>query len=86
MGILQQEEVTALIMKEPALDVPTQPESLKIINELLWPGIVGLQKIKIFDDLVRQMENEALQWKKWYGDANAESCDLPRAYANLQLF
>ena len=49
MGILQQDEVTALIMKEPALDVPQQPESLKIINELLWPGIVGLQKIKIFD-------------------------------------
>jgi hypothetical protein len=26
---------------------------------------------------------EALQWKKWYGDANAESCDLPRAYGKL---
>ena len=32
------------------------------------------------------MENEALQWKKWYGDAQAESCDLPRAYAGLPLF
>jgi hypothetical protein len=29
-------------MKEPALDVPTQPESLKVINETLWPGVVGL--------------------------------------------
>lgn len=47
-------------MKEPALDVPTQPESLKVIHEALWPGVVGLQKIKVFEDLCRQMENEAL--------------------------
>ena len=41
-GVLAQDEVDALIAKDPALDVPNQPDSLKIINEVLWPGIVGL--------------------------------------------
>jgi dynein heavy chain len=41
-GVLKAEEVEALVMKTPALDVPAQPESLKVINETLWPGVVGL--------------------------------------------
>jgi dynein heavy chain, axonemal len=59
-GALNADEVHALVMKEPALDGPSQPESLKVINETLWPGVVGLQKLAIFSDLCRQMENEAL--------------------------
>jgi dynein heavy chain len=32
------------------------------------------------------MESEALQWRKWYADAAAESCELPRAHKDISLF
>lgn len=85
-GLLKEDEVNALIMKEVSLDPPPQPENLKMIAESLWPAVCGLQKLKIFEDLTRQMESEGLQWRKWYADANAESCELPRAHKDISLF
>jgi len=41
-GLLKQDEVDALIMKEVSLDPPAQPENLKMIAEALWPSVVGL--------------------------------------------
>lgn len=32
------------------------------------------------------MESEALQWRKWYQDERAESCELPRAFKDISLF
>jgi len=52
-GLLKQDEVDALIMKEISLDPPPQPENLKMIAEALWPSVVGLQKVKVFEDLIR---------------------------------
>jgi len=57
-----------------------------MIHESFWPSVVGLQKVKIFSDLIKQMESEALQWRKWYADANAETCELPRAHKDISLF
>lgn len=73
-------------MNQVALEVPNQPENLKMIPESMWPSVVGLQKIKVFEDLIKQMESEGLQWRKWYADANAESCELPRAHKDISLF
>jgi len=78
--------VNALVLNAPALEVPNQPENLKMIHENFWPQVVGLQKVRIFKDLVKDMEGEALQWRKWYGDPNAETCELPRAHKDLNLF
>jgi dynein heavy chain len=41
-GLLKQDEVDALIMKEVSLDPPPQPENLKMIADALWPSVVGL--------------------------------------------
>lgn len=59
-GLLAADEVDALIKGSVALDVPNQPENLKMIPETLWPAVVGLQKVKIFEDLIKQMESEGL--------------------------
>lgn len=85
-GLLDLTEVDALINNSVALDVPSQPENLKMIHESFWPSVVGLQKLKIFSDLIKQMESEALQWRKWYADPNAETCELPRAHKDISLF
>jgi dynein heavy chain len=41
-GLLDQGEVDALINNSVALDVPQQPENLKMIHESFWPSVVGL--------------------------------------------
>jgi hypothetical protein len=47
-------------MNPVALEVTNQPENLKMISESFWPSVVGLQKVKVFSDLIKQMESEAL--------------------------
>jgi dynein heavy chain len=59
-GALKEEEVEILIKNSVALDVPNQPENLKMIPETMWPSVVGLQKVKVFEDLLKQMESEGL--------------------------
>jgi len=86
-GFIKQEEVTALIKKEVALDPPAMPDNLaKFIPEALWPALVGLQGVKVFENLTSSMESEALQWKKWYGDEKAEIAELPKSFKDISLF
>jgi dynein heavy chain, axonemal len=53
-------EMMALIKKEVALDVPHQAESLKFIPEAAWPAVKGLENVKIYANLISNMESEAL--------------------------
>ena len=53
-------EVMALVKKEIALDVPNQAESLKFLPEYIWPAVKGLENIKAFNNLIGNMESEAL--------------------------
>jgi len=41
-GALNENEVDVLIKNSGALDVPNQPENLRMIPETLWPMVVGL--------------------------------------------
>ena len=50
----------ALIKKEVALELPHQQESLKFIPEPAWAAIKGLENVKIFSNIIAQMESEAL--------------------------
>ena len=34
----------------------------------------------------KQLESEALQWKKWYGEEKAESADLPKSQKDCSSF
>ncbi len=63
------------------------PDSLaKFVPEAIYPAIVGLQQVKIFENLVSSMESENLQWKKWYGDEKAELAELPKSLKDISLF
>jgi len=84
--IIDEGEVAALISKEVALEVPHQSEGLKFIPEGIWAALKGLEKVKIFGNLIQQMESEAIQWRKWYGEEKAETADLPRSVKDIGLF
>jgi len=86
-GLVSQEEVNALIKKEVALDPRPCPENLKaFVNETVWPAVIGLESVKVFENVVSSMESEALQWKKWYGDEKAETADLPKSVKDISPF
>lgn len=54
--------------------------------ENVWARIKSLENIKIFENIISQMEGEALLWRKWYGDERPEACDLPKSVASISLF
>lgn len=85
-NMIDGDEVEALIKKEVALEPPHQEESLKFIPESAWAAVKGLESIKIFEHLISAMQNEALQWRKWYSDQEPEIVELPRAMKDLTLF
>lgn len=85
--LIKPDEVASLIKKEVALDPPPCPDNLaKYLNETVWPAVIGLQSVKIFENLVSAMESEALQWKKWYGDEKAELAELPKSFKDISQF
>jgi len=59
---------------------------LKFIPEPAWAAVKGLENVKIFANLISQMESEALAWRKWYAEEKAESAELPRTFKDLGLF
>jgi len=84
--LIKQIEVDALIKKAVAMEPPAQIENLKFIPETNWAACKGLEAIPIFANLISSMESEAIQWKKWYGDEKAESCELPKSFRDISLF
>mmetsp|Transcript_7681 Transcript_7681/g.7099 ORF Transcript_7681/g.7099 Transcript_7681/m.7099 type:complete len:163 (+) Transcript_7681:2896-3384(+) len=83
---IEENEVMALIKKEVSLDPPHQAESLKFIPEPAWAAVKGLENVKLFANLISQMEGEALAWRKWYAEEKAEIAELPRTFKDLGLF
>lgn len=83
---LDESEVTALVKKEVALDIPHQAESLKFIPESAWAAVKGLENIKIFEHLINQMDGEPHLWRKWYVDEKPESVELPKSVKDISLF
>lgn len=86
-GLIKEDEVASLIKKEVAIDFPPMPDNLgKFLLESTWPAVIGLQSIKIFENLSSAMESEALQWKKWYGNEKAELEELPKSFKDISNF
>lgn len=85
-GIVDPKEVDALVKKEVAMEPPKQVDALSFIPESNWAACKGLESIKLFENLISSMESEAMQWKKWYGDEKAESCELPKSFRDIGLF
>jgi len=51
-GLLDSEEVNALVKKEVALEPPHQTESLKFIPESAWAAVKGLESVKVFEPII----------------------------------
>lgn len=85
-GLIEPREVAALVGKEIHPDPPHQSESLKFIPESAWAAVKGLESVKLFENLISSMEQEALQWRKWYSEERAELVELPRSFKDCSLF
>jgi len=85
-GLIIENEYNALIKKEVAAEPPHQPESLKFLQESMWPAVKGLENVDIFGNLTSKMESESLMWRKWYSDECPEKCDLPKSFSSISLF
>lgn len=85
-GLIHKNEVDVLVKKPVVPDAPKQPDSLSWMIESAWPAVKGLEQLKLFENLSQQMEQDALQWRKWYNDERAESCELPRTHKDCTLF
>lgn len=85
--MITEAEESALIKKEIPLEIDNQPSSLMFMSETVWSAVIGLsQTLKTFQELPKQLESEALQWKKWYGEEKAESADLPKSQKDCSSF
>jgi dynein heavy chain len=42
--------------------------------------------VKVFENLISQLESEALQWRKWCGEEKAEISELPKSSKDLSNF
>lgn len=85
-GTIDEAEVMALIKKEVSDEPPPQSESLKFIPESAWAAIKGLETVKKFKNICSEMGEEALTWRKWYGEEKAEIAELPKLYKDISTF
>lgn len=86
-GTIADNEWIALVKKDIPMETRNIPESLKWMPDSVWAACLGLeQTIDKFSELTKQMESEALTWKKWYGDQEPEVSDLPKSVKDIDLF
>lgn len=63
------------------------PESLTAdLTEMNWALVKTMDQLGPFSGLVSNMESDALQWKRWLSEAQAEIVDMPRQFKELELF
>lgn len=63
------------------------PESLRsFLTENIWAAVKELEKLPAFAGFCQSLETDVLQWKKWYGESNAEATDLPKAFKEISKF
>lgn len=85
-GLIKQDEVDALVKKEVHMAPPTKDNKLEFIPESAWGAVKALENVPVFSNLIMSMEGEALQWRKWYGENEAEVAELARSFKDLDLF
>jgi dynein heavy chain, axonemal len=84
--LIKEDESAALIKKEVPTEYDAHPSSLSFMAEPVWAAVQGLKQVKVFESLSHSMEQEALQWKKWYGEEKAEFADLPKSMKDCSSF
>jgi dynein heavy chain len=87
-NLIKQVEVNALIKKSVSLEPPSQPESLRVfIPENSWAMCKGLEEnVEFFKNFMNNLENETIQWKRWYGEERPEAAELPKSYKDISPF
>ena len=86
-GTIDPAEVNHMIVGKMLPNLPPVPESLKsYITDILWNNCKSLDYIAEFNGLCESLEQDQLQWKKWYGEEKAEEADLPKHFKDISKF
>ncbi len=88
---VSKEEVDLLIRAPPDPNAKTMPESARIwLTDSLWSQLTMLESLPIFKSvngpLTQNLEQDSLGWRRWYGEAVAETADLPRSFRDITAF
>ena len=85
-GEVDESEVSHLIQGKPSSEVGHQPENLKFLGEATWAMCKALEQLPAFQGLCSNMDQDYLQWKKWYMEEKGEIADLPRNFKDISQF
>jgi len=85
------EEVDILIRAPPDPNAKPIPESARSwLTDGIWGQLQMLESLPVFKSvngaLTQNMEQDSLGWRRWYGEARAESADLPRSFRDISPF
>ena len=65
------------------------PDVIKgFVTEPMWANCKALEDLQsgAFNNFGQSLEQDNLQWKKWYNDEKAEEADLPKAFKEISKF
>lgn len=87
-NVLTAAEVEHLTLGKFDTNPPPMPEVLRgFVNDQMWANCKALDQISNpFNNFTQSLEQDYLQWKKWYNDEKAEEADLPKAYKEISKF
>ncbi|KAB0798200.1 hypothetical protein PPYR_09193 [Photinus pyralis] len=81
------EEFQYLIKGGAALDLNAcPPKPAKWITDLTWLNLVELSKLRHFQYVLTQVENNERSWKAWYDKDAPEDSPMPDGYTSLDTF
>lgn len=87
-NVLTAAEVEHLTLGKFDANPPPMPEVLRgFVNDQMWANCKALELLpNPFNNFTQSLEQDYLQWKKWYNDEKAEEADLPKAYKEITKF
>ncbi|XP_025829635.1 dynein heavy chain 8, axonemal [Agrilus planipennis] len=86
-GYITYDEFQYFIKGGAALDLNAcPPKPSKWITDMVWLNLVELSKLRHYQYILTQIENNERAWKVWFDKEAPEEAVIPDGYSNLDAF